>query len=445
MTHSALTRAVARALAGQPGGALLVGLSGGADSVALLDALASLAPERGLRVVAAHLDHGLREDSAADAAFCERLCRSLGVPLHVGRADVRARATREKRGIEEAARRERYAFLRSVARQVGAETIAVAHTRDDQAETLLLRLLRGAGRTGLSAMRPRAGDLLRPLLEVSRAQVEAHLVARGLEWREDATNRDLTIPRNRVRHELLPYLESRFNPSARAVLARTARLLADESALLEEMATAVPVEQLDPQSVRFDLMRLREAPMAVRRVALRRALGRIGLGGVAERQVAKILALASKQPSASGRRLPLPGGREAAVSFGKLRLGPRRGTAPAFATPLDVPGAVALPGGGRIVAEPAESPARGAGVLVPAPPGRLEVRTRRPGDRLRVRGREVSLRRYLMERRVDADTRGSLPLVACGSRVLWLAGQALEVPSAPAAGERLVRLHLESA
>jgi tRNA(Ile)-lysidine synthase len=293
-------------------------------------------------------------------------------------------------------------------------------------------------------MRPRSGDILRPLLEVSRAQVEAHLAARGLAWREDASNRDLAIPRNRIRHELLPYLESRFNPSARAVLARTARLLSDESALLEEMAQAVPVEQVEQERVRVDVARLREAPVAVRRVALRRALSLAGLGGIAERHVEKILALVSRQ-NASGRRLPLPGGREAAVSFGSLRLGPRRRAASAFATPLDVPGEVALPGGGRIVAEPGETPDGAPGVLVPAPPGRLEVRTRRPGDRLRLRGRDVSLRRYLMERRVDADARAALPLVACGSRVLWLAGQALEAPSTPAAGERLVRLHLESA
>jgi tRNA(Ile)-lysidine synthase len=445
MTHSALTRAVARALEGQPGGVLLVGLSGGADSVALLDSLLSLAPVRPLRVVAAHLDHGLRADSAEDAAFCEQLCRTLAVPLHAGRADVRARAAREKRGVEEAARRERYAFLRSVAREVGADAIAVAHTRDDQAETLLLRLLRGAGRTGLSAMRVRSGDILRPLLHVSRAQVEAHLTARGLTWREDASNRELSIPRNRIRHELLPYLESRFNPSVRVVLARTAGLLSDESVFLEGLAATVPVVvDAGREAARVDLARLREAPLAVRRIVLRRALSLVGLGGIAGRHVEKILALASKQ-CASGLRLPLPGSREAAISFGSLRLGPPRRAAPAFATPLDVPGEVALPGGGRIVAEPGEAAPGAPGVLVPAPLGRLEVRTRRPGDRLWLRGRDVSLRRYLMAQRVDADARGALPLVACGSRVLWLAGQALEPPSAPAAGERLVRLHLESA
>ena len=147
---------------------MVVGLSGGADSVSLLHALHSLAEEDGFRLVAAHLDHGLRPDSARDAAFCRRLCRALGVPLRVGRADVRARAARDGGGIEEAARLERHAFLEAVRVREGALWIVLAHTRDDQAETVLLRLLRGSGSAGLGAMRARAGHLLRPMLRVSR-------------------------------------------------------------------------------------------------------------------------------------------------------------------------------------------------------------------------------------------------------------------------------------
>jgi len=443
MTHSTLSRAVARVLRGASCGRVLVGLSGGADSVALLDALLMLAPSRGLSVVAAHLDHGLRAGSSEDAAFCKELCARLGVPLHVGRADVRGRARRERRGIEEAARRERYAFLRSVARQIGADTVAVAHTRDDQAETLLLRLLRGAGRSGLAAMRVRSGDLLRPLLDVSRGEVEAHLAARGLAWREDPSNEDLSIPRNRLRHELLPYLESRFNPAARQVLARTARLLSDESELLEELAATIPLEEPCAGTARIEIARLRAAPVALQRIALRRALGRVGLAGAAERHVEKIRALVSRQ-DASGRRLPLPGGREAVVSFGSLRLGARQTAPQAFTRPLEVPGEVALPDGGRIVAAPGVAAEARRGVLVAAPAGGLEVRTRRPGDRLKVRGRDVSLSRFLMERRVDVAVRAALPLVACGSRVVWVPGQPVD-PGAPTAGERLVRFHLESA
>src|SRR5262245_55247811 len=220
MRSTAVEAAVRRSLAAagvcSPGRTLVCALSGGPDSVALASALAGLSRAHGFAVVAAHLDHGLREGSAADAAFCARLCESLAVPLRSGSADVKARARRERGGLEQSARRERYAFLRAVQAAVGADAIAVAHTSDDQAETVLLRLLRGSGRTGLSAMRPRSADVLRPMLSVSRRQVMAHLRARALSWREDPTNADTRILRNRVRHELIPYLESRFNPSVRS-------------------------------------------------------------------------------------------------------------------------------------------------------------------------------------------------------------------------------------
>jgi tRNA(Ile)-lysidine synthase len=324
-----LVAAVDRALSGlgdpAAGGVLVVGLSGGADSVALLDALTTLAGPREIQVLAAHLDHGLRTDSAEDAAFCHALCKRLGVPLRSERADVRSRARRERGGLEQAARRERYAFLNRVRRETGAAAIAVAHTRDDQAETLLLRLLRGAGATGLGGMRPRAGRILRPLLEVSREEVLAHLADRGLSWREDSTNADLTHLRNRVRHELLPYLEARFNPALRRVLARTAGLLADEDAHLKEEAEALLARgaRTAGDTVILDRAALGQAPPAVARVAIRQALRRTGgLGRVGAIHVERILTLARSR-SPSGRRLPLPGGREVRYRLDELHLGPR--------------------------------------------------------------------------------------------------------------------------
>ena len=243
MKLRALESVVLRALGavGTPsaGETLVVALSGGADSVALTDVLTTLSRRIGFRLVAAHLDHGLRPDSAEDAAFCARLCRELGLELRLGHADVRARSRRDHLSLEDAARRERYAFLRTVQKEEGAVAIAVAHTRDDQAETLLLRLLRGSGATGLSAMRQRRDDVIRPLLGVSRQAVRRHLATRRLGFREDPTNADPAYLRNRVRHELLPLLEARFNPRIRETLAQTASLLADEAALLGELADAV--------------------------------------------------------------------------------------------------------------------------------------------------------------------------------------------------------------
>jgi tRNA(Ile)-lysidine synthase len=375
----------------------------------------------------------LRRDSAAEAAFCRDLCATLGVPFRTMRADVEARRRAEGGGLEEAARRERHAFLRGVKDEEGASWIALAHTRDDQAETVLLRLLRGAGGLGLSAMRPRAGDLLRPMLGLSRRDVLDHLAARSLSWREDPSNADLSIARNRVRHELIPYLERHFNPAVREALARSAALLADESDVLATIAA-------DTLSVAA----LRSAPRAVGRLTVRRALQDAGgLRGVGLGHVDAILDVAAIE-APSGRRVALPGGREAVFHFDEVRITRRHAPAAPFALPLPVPGAVALPDGRQLVARAARGPAASSAsaAVVAVPEGPLEVRTRRPGDRVHASGRDLSLKRFLMDRRVPAQERGSLPLLAAGHRVLWVPGQRID--GADTAERRFVRLELHA-
>ena len=413
MRLSPLVAAVAQALRGfacpAPGEALVVGLSGGADSTALLDALAWLAKRQAFRLVAAHLDHGLRPGSAEDAAACETLCRGLGVSLRLGRRDVAARASRERAGLEDAARRERYAFLREVMRQEQAAAIAVAHTQDDQAETVLLRLVRGAGATGLGAMRPRTGDILRPMLRVSRPEVLRHLAGRGLSWREDPTNRDVAFARNRVRHELVPFL-GRFNPNIASTLARSALVLADEADLAAAAGAALldRIGRAEGGALLVDRAGLASAHPAVARAAIRRALD--GVGGLADIGAVHVERLfdLSRAPLASGRRLPLPGAREAVVSFGHIRIGPRLAPTSPFALAIGIPGDVRIPGGPTVRVRPAGGPARSgadqAVVAVPAGSEPLWVRTRRPGDRVFVRGRAVSLKRFLMDRLIPADT-----------------------------------------
>jgi tRNA(Ile)-lysidine synthase len=409
---------------------VVAGLSGGADSVALLHALAAVP---GLRLVAAHLDHGLRPDSGEDAAFCRALCRQLGVPLRVGRADVRARAAREGAGVEAAARDERRAFLERVRLASGARWIALAHTRDDQAETVLLRLLRGSGSAGLGAMRTRAGRLLRPLLRVARADVLAHLAAHGLEWREDATNADPAILRNRVRHELIPYLEARFNPAVREALARTASLLAAEADVLRGMAGAIAVRR-DGGSAVVPRAAVVEAPPAIARLAVRAAIRSAGgLRGVSLDHVDAVLDLAARA-SASGRRLPLPGRREAAIHFDEIRVGPAAAASAAFDVALEVPGRAALPDGRVVVARPRR---RAGPDVVALPEGPLTVRNRRPGDRVVSAGREMSLRRFLMARRVPAAERDRLPVIAAGRTVVWVHGQPVDPVRDPARHARV--------
>jgi tRNA(Ile)-lysidine synthase len=328
-----LAAAVRKALDGLEvpcaGGTVVVGLSGGPDSVALADALARLAPARRLRVVAAHLDHGLRPGSAEDARFCAELAARLGLAFRSSTAHVRAR--RRGGGLEAAGREARYAFLRATARDEGALAIAVAHTRDDQAETVLLRLLRGSGSRGLAAMRPRAGDLIRPLLGVSRSEVMSYLAARALPWREDPSNADPAFLRNRVRHELLPYLELRFNRGVRGALARTGSILADEADALAGDARGLlaAIGRRDGDGLLLSAAGLRGAPQAVARLALLLALedtgGARAIGAV---HLERLLGLARRDAGATGR-LELPGRREAVARYGLLRIGPRPAEAPA--------------------------------------------------------------------------------------------------------------------
>jgi tRNA(Ile)-lysidine synthase len=294
-------------------------------------------------------------------------------------------------------------------------------------------------------MRPSRGRLVRPLLGVSRAEVLRYLATRGLGWREDASNADAAFRRNRVRHELLPLLEARFNPRVREGLARSAAVVADEAALLERLArrrAAGIVREVEGVVV-VNRAALVRAPRALRRLVLRQALARAGgLRGVSAAHVERLLALAERKDS-SGRRLPLPGRREARVVFGEIELGPAKASsAPvAFALPLGVPGRVALPDGRTLVAEPAPGPgvSNEKAAVVALGAASLEVRTRRPGDRVRVRGRELSLKRFLADRRVEAGAREALPLVAAGSHVLFVPGLPVESPP----GARYVKLSLE--
>jgi tRNA(Ile)-lysidine synthase len=430
---AAARRALAASWGPCAGETLVAALSGGPDSVALADALVVLGRESGFRIVLAHLDHQLRAESAEDARFCLELASSWGVPVRIGGADVRARAAHDHAGIEDAARQERYAFLRTVRDEVGARFIALGHTRDDQAETFLLRLLRGSGTDGLASMRAVSGDLLRPLLEVSRAEVMEHLAARGLRWREDGSNADTALLRNRVRHELLPYLETRFNPAVRDTLARSAALLASDADALDGMVprAAVPGVVAVPA--------LREAPVAIGRRMLRRAIEDAGgLAAISSRHIDAVRALALS-PSPSGHRVMLPGGRQALVTFDEVRIGPAATPGAAYSFPLPVPGRVALPGGLAIVAEPvagALGDDENTAVIAAEEP--LVVRTRQAGDRVRVGRREMSLKRFLMSRQVPSTDRGALPLVAAGNRVLWIPGLAV-----PPAGNDGPRVHVQ--
>ena len=319
------------------GETVIVAVSGGADSTALLRALVGLRADLDLELRVAHFNHLLREDAGEDATFVAEMARGLGLPYHEGSGDPRAFAARTGRSVEDAARHLRYAFLVSVAAAVPADVIATGHTLDDQAETVLMRLLRGAGPWGLAGIppvRPHAGArLIRPLIETPHALVEASLRAEGVAWREDPTNRDHAMLRNRIRHVLLPTLEG-YNPDVRGTLARLAEVVRDETAALDELAgrRVDAVLSGDRSAVRVALAPFAALPPALQRRALREAVRRArgNLQGVAfvHLEGARKVALEGK----TGAVAELPGGVRAVRLRGALQIGTvarsRRGGAP---------------------------------------------------------------------------------------------------------------------
>jgi tRNA(Ile)-lysidine synthase len=217
---------------------VLVAVSGGADSMALLLFLHELAPRMSLRLTAAHLNHGLRgAEAREDEEFVRRVCSDLGPAFVCESADVKTLAEANGKNLEETAREVRYDFLRRAAAEAGADRIATGHTLDDQAETLLFRLLRGSGPGGLEGIHAVIdGRIIRPLLECPRASILEFLSARDAQWREDSSNRDLHFQRNRIRQELIPYLEKHFNPRLASVLTREASLVHAAYDFLEHAA-----------------------------------------------------------------------------------------------------------------------------------------------------------------------------------------------------------------
>ena len=314
-----------------PGCIVVVGVSGGADSVALLAVLAELSadPAAGYTLTAAHLDHSLRAESAEEARFVAALAERLGVPCVSDRLDVAAAARRRGVGVEEAARDARYEFLLAAARQAGGARVAVGHHADDNAETILFRVLRGTHLRGLRGI-PAARELgegvrlVRPLLCLDRETIRAFCRERGLGWQEDPTNADGRFARGFVRGELLPLLRERLNPRVEEALLR----LADTAGEAEEFLAAEAGELLDEALVRsgegelvLDARKLAAARAPLGRYVFRLALERIGapLGEVTAGHFA-----AAEEVVADGGAVELPGGTEIRRRRGHVLVRSRR-------------------------------------------------------------------------------------------------------------------------
>ncbi|MBM4247248.1 MAG: tRNA lysidine(34) synthetase TilS [Deltaproteobacteria bacterium] len=438
---------------------VLVAVSGGADSTALLAVLDALVRRGALAatLAVAHLNHRMRgAASDRDAAFVAGLAARLGLPCFSGTSDALAgvRANREA-----AARAARHAFLQRAGGEWNASRIALAHTRDDQAETLLMRLARGAGPSALGGMRVVRGDgVVRPLLEQPRSSCVAYLRARGQEWMEDESNSDERYFRNRVRRRLLPALEAELGIDVRPRLARLAEQLRQESALAEKGIDGLLRGATDDMALSIDL--LHAAGVGAPRL-VHAWLARAGVRA-SERQVATVVRIAAgHDPSAE---VVFGGGRRVVRRYGDLRLAPAFDPrpVPGAAAQLDVPGAAVqleVPGRARIpgwtvraevaawpgATSPDDEPAEvrscfdGDDLVTP-----LWVRRPQPGDRVRLPHGRRKLADILIDAKIPRHERAGLVVVGGGADVLWVPGVVRSVvASASAATRRCVILCAE--
>ena len=506
-----------------PGETVVVGVSGGPDSLCLLHVLCRLRSEYDLTLHVAHLHHGLRgAEAEADAGFVRDLAADWNLPCTLEQADVAALARKHRMAVEEAARHARYAFLSQVAASSGARTIAVGHNADDQTETVLMHYVRGSGLAGMRGMQARTRltvhnaqcrmhnaqspipipttgraskpsisnpttrgaskpptseiHLIRPLLEVTRAEIESYCEYYGLEPRFDRSNLDTTYFRNWLRHTVLPLL-AQHNPNVREVIRRSARVIADDYALLRSLLadtwpqvvlTEDPVGSLESvrsgeptrsvERIVFDLAAWRALPTALQRSTLREAIHRLrrSLRDISFLHVENALQVA--RDGTTGHQATLPGGLMLTLGYERFALaGADTGAEPfpdwpllpleAAPLPVVVPGDTPLPGSDRVlraqVLDGADLPQAGlrtaglpAGWEANADPWRafldaraagqdLWLRGRRPGDRfqpLGMGGHTVKLADFYTNQKAPRAVRDRLPLLVSQGQIVWVCG-----------------------
>lgn len=425
------------------GGRVLCAVSGGADSVCLLHWLNSQRSEYGFELTAAHYNHQLRgEQSLRDEEFVRSFVAKCcsGVVLVVGGGEVALRAEQDGTGIEETARNMRYAFLRETARRVGADVIATAHNAEDNAETLLLHLMRGSGLRGLTGIPPRRDNIVRPFLTTRRGEIEAYLQVYGLPHVEDSSNTDERFARNRVRHQLLPLLEQ-MQPQFVAHAGKTAGLLSqDEAYLTQQAKRELGAVEERPNGLSIPAAALAEAHAALATRMVRLLLDRLnGDGGkcTAEHLLAVIALCGSDVPSA---RVDLPGGLVARRVYDRLELVRDVLEEGWQEKKLPLPGEVTLPWG-VITARPAvysgQSQTPFEFYLSCAAAGaELVVRPRRTGDRLARPGRTGrTLKKILIDEKMPRHMRAMVPVLDCCGRVAGVAGLGPDETFVPRIGE----------
>ncbi len=447
LTHSML----------QSGETAVVGVSGGPDSVCLLHILNRLREPLGFGLYVAHLDHGMRgAEGEADAEFVTELARDWGLPVTVDAQDVPALAARRQLSLEEAARSARYRFLQDVAGQHRAQAIAVGHHADDHVETILMHWIRGAGTAGLRGILPvrdlpMAGEsggprLIRPLWEVSRREIDAYCERHDLKPRLDASNLDSRFHRNRIRHELLPLLET-YNPQIRRSLRRAARVFSDDHDHLSQEVEAAweSVARRGRGYIRFDRDPWAELHPSLKRMLLRRTVRELRPSLRDLDWIHVDLALEAIRDRPAGSRVSLPGGLAVTMGYGEFVVGHS----------LPRPDLPRVPAGAEIdFTAPDRVPLDGwtliADILPPDPGidlamqnrdpwqafidgaqvgGRMVLRGRRPGDRfqpLGLAGHSKRVGQFMIDAKIPAHLRAEIPIVASPRHIVWIAGHRLD-------------------
>ena len=428
----------------RPGDRVGVAVSGGADSIALLRLLLKTRAELGVVLSVVHFNHRLRgEESDADERFVRELAEAHGLEFFCDSGDTRAYALERNCGIEAAARELRYSFFWKVIQEHKLFRIATAHTMDDQAETVLMRFLRGAGTRGLSGIHPFFGEgfsteesswegegFIRPLLDFRRAQLRHYLKRKGQPWREDASNADPAYARNKLRHELMPKARE-FNPSIEEVLSETAEIARVEEQFWR-FETGKALRDLGqiarPPLPNVDTSRLSHMHLALQRRIVRAIAERAGVR-LEFRHVQNILDVIAQSSTRAEKRVELPGDHEAVLVERELRFERRcrKEQDLQYDLPLSVPGEVEVPAAGLVIATRL-SESREGDLLDPDQTGSLRVRNWRPGDRYHpAHTREAKkIKELLQSRRVPPQARANWPVVVGETdgreQIVWVPG-----------------------
>jgi len=431
-----------------PGSRVLVAVSGGPDSVALLHLLYNLRQALGISLVVAHLDHNLRgEESTRDALHVAEMASQLDLPFSIGGRDVAAYRNSHSLSLEEAAREVRYDFLCEAAAESGAGVIATGHTRNDNTETILMHLIRGSGTLGLKGLQPKtcwksggkSCQIVRPLLEISRGEIEAYCLQRGLATRLDSTNLSLSPLRNRIRLDLLPLLHG-YNPGIEKALLRLANIAGDELDFLstERDQAWQEVATRDKNIIILDKAEFDRLHPALQRSLLRRSLEELA-GSLKDFEAGHIEDMLAMLEKPAGKQLVLPQGFSFTVEYGRYLLGKSPEELCPFPTVensvcLTVPG-VTRAGKWKVTAEIIQGGTIGpdAGALtayldLDRTGEALLMRRRQPGDRFFPLGGggQKKVKDFLIDARVPRLWRDNIPVITSGNDIAWLAGYRID-------------------